>query len=294
MSQSVSDDAILRTPVSERRKQAFLQSFCADRVKPGVRQMLFDRSSAFLRESRIPSPEKVPATGFNLLVHKAPFVDLSNWGANRTWDFAVAMEKPRLARFEQALRESTYGTLGRPVVRSANSVLDCLQDMAIQLDGAGYSPSLFVTTGPWGSQRHADLMKITAGTWEPQVKQALSTTFRILGMYRGIPILDIPESPEPGVYAVDLKRFALLTEYGDAPEYHLEAIDESRAVDLLKGNPELIQGSLSDAENVGELQIRVILQLFETYNLETLDESAAVGCPLVGPVLERAPERVSA
>ena len=108
LSQTELNDIILK-PVSKARKKAFFEGFCADREKAGTTRMLFDRSKALLRKKERPKPEEVSWSGFSLLLRKAPLVDLPNWAPYRTWDFAVAMEKNLLARFEQELREGTEG-----------------------------------------------------------------------------------------------------------------------------------------------------------------------------------------
>ena len=291
-------DAIRQKPVSETRKKAFFESFCVDRQTAGTTRMLFQRSNALHQEKDRPKPEDVSWSGFNLLLQKAPFVDLPDWLPNQTWDFAVAMEKHLLARLEEALREVTEERLGGPVERKAESVLRAFDSLADQLDQKGYTPSVFVMAGPLGSQLLVDMKLRIVGDWEAQVKQALSTTFRIEGMYAGIPILDIRESPSPAVYAVDLARFATLTEYGEKPEFKLESIDAARAKELLKQNPNLVLGSPAgpnvETEKIRQLQLKVGLQIFETYELRILDKYAVAGCPLTGPVLEWQPDYVRA
>jgi len=298
LSQTELNDIILK-PVSKARKKAFFEGFCADREKAGTTRMLFDRSKALLRKKERPKPEEVSWSGFSLLLRKAPLVDLPNWAPYRTWDFAVAMEKNLLARFEQALREGTEGRFGDPVNRDAASVVRAFDDLAADLDGRGYTPSVLVMAGPLGSQLLVDLkpdpkLRIVVSDWEPQVKQALGTTFRIVNMYEGLPILHIPESPSPGLYVVDLARFATLTEYGEKPDFELEAIDDVRARDLLQRNPNLVPdsptGPHSESEKARELQLKVFLKLYETYKLSVLDRNAVAGCPLTGPVLEWQPD----
>ena len=285
------DEKVLQSSVSNARKSAFFGSYLADRQTTATTEMLFHRANAFRQEAARPKPEDVSWSGFNVLLRKAPFVDLLNWAPCDSWDFAVAMELHLLARFERALRQAAEGRRGDPVNRKASAVLSALDAMANQLQTKGYAPTAFVLAGPLGTQLAIDMhmWKGIMDYSDPQVKQTLATTFRIFGMYAEVPILDIPESPSPGIYAMDVARFAKLTRYGAQPEFEIEEITPQRASDLLSKNPKLVSNPPAEPgkeeERLRQLQLRVGLRLFETYALTALDSEAVVGCPLTGPVL---------
>ncbi|GEM_PF-1367731 len=278
---------ILNSQVSERRKAKFLEDFLADRKKTATTEMLFRRANAFQQQVIRPRPEDVSWSGFNVLPQKAPFVDLPNWAPYSSWEFAVAMEVHLLARLEGGLRRASEGRLGFPVNRDSVSVRAAFDALAAELQLRGHSPTVFVLAGTLGTQLAVDLQKAIIGTWE-QTEQALSRTFRILGIYADIPILHIAESPSPGMYVVDLTKFASLTRYGADPEFTLEEISPQRGKDLLSENPMLVSdppaGTGLEEERLRQLLMKVDLRLFETYELAVLDGEAVVGSPLVGPV----------
>lgn len=89
---------------------------------------------------------------------------------------------------------------------------------------------------------------------------------------------------------MDVGRFARLTRYGEKPEFEVEEITPQRARELLSKNPNLVSnppaGPQTEEERLRQLQLKVGLQLFETYELAVLEREAAASCPLVGPVLE--------
>lgn len=288
-------DRIYKSPISPARKSSFLERFLSDRETAGTVEMLFERVNAFQHVTRRPRPEEVPWTGFSALVFKGPFVDLPNWAPLGSWAFAVAMERRLLEGLDHALREATAERIGDPTNRDAVSVLRAFDRLGNDLTQRGHASSLLVLAGPLGTQLAVDLQQTIAGAWRDDVKRALRTTFRIMGMHGGIPILDIPESPSPGVYAVDLARFARLTRYGDEPEFAIEEITPERARDLLAEDPKRASSAHGDVaqddDPVRDLQMKVALKLFETYELTVLDKDAAAGTPLIGPVLEWEPNR---
>src|SRR5688572_24384109 len=99
-------DRILLTGISQQRRQAFLEAFRVDRRSTAVTEMLFKKAGSLKQELHRPAPEELAWSGFNLLLQKAPFTDLPNWGPYRPWDFAVALEQHLLAQLEQALRQA--------------------------------------------------------------------------------------------------------------------------------------------------------------------------------------------
>lgn len=286
-------DVILQSPVSTERTASFLQDFLRDRKTTATIEMLFKRAGKFTEIAERPRPEEVPWTGFNALLFKAPFVDLPNWVPLRSWSFAVAMERSLLTKFDEALRQAAAGSLGQPVNRDAASVIGAFDRLSSQLSQQALQPDLYVLAGDLGTQLAVDLQRHIVGAWAEEVKHDLVTTFRIMGTYAGLPILDIPETPTPGVYAVDVRRFAELKRYGEDPEFKLEEVTAERAQKLLQSDPRLGASTETTAnagpDAVERLRLKVALTLYETYELSVLDESAAAGCPLTGPVSEWQP-----
>ena len=99
-----------------------------------------------------------------------------------------------------------------------------------------------------------------------------------------------PSRPTSDIYAVDLARFAILTRYGERPVFGIEEFTERRAREILARQPRLIldpppESGLED-ERVRQLQLKVGLDLWETYELTVNDSNAVIGRPLVGPILE--------
>lgn len=285
-------DRIFESPISEDRKSGFLQRYLKDRETAGTVEMLFERVHALDQVRERPPREEVAWTGFNVLVFKGPFVDLSNWAPPDTRSFAGAMERRLLEGIEEALRDATLERLGEPVNRDAVAVLRSFETLGGELARRGYAPSVFVLAGPLGTQLAVDLQERVAPAWHEDVKRALRTTFRIMGMHGGIPILDIPESRSPGIYAVDLGRFAHLICYGDEPFFEVKKVTREQAQDLIAKDPArvLLEGG-ADGDPARQFQLRVWLELYETFRLDVLDEDAADGSPLVGPVLEWEPQR---
>ena len=281
-------DTIRERPISAARWNAFRETFQEDRKKTATIEMLFSKATSIREEPIRPRPEEIEWTGFNLLLQKAPFTDLPNWGPYRAWDFAVALEVSLLNKLEQALRTAVEDRQGDPVERKAQTVLQALDSMAFELDQNGYFPDAFVLAGQLGEKLVVELQKSLFEERQWIQRDAPGATFRIMGRHRGVPVLDLPDSPSPAVYAVDLARFATLTRYGAEPEMNLKPIDANRAKDLLAQNPRLIsdlpKSPEYDAERIRQLQMKVEFQLFETYKLEVKDTYAAVGSPLVGDI----------
>jgi hypothetical protein len=286
---TVEDDLILSSPVSEQRKTAFLSDFLAQRREAQAVEMLFERAGAF-KLKQPPPPKDVESAGFRSIVFKGPFVEGSNWLTGSAWGYATAMERHLLRRLEEALREATIERIEASVERDARAIPRALSEMARELVGSGFQPSLFAFAGELGSQLYTDLTKEVIPDWDPRVQATLRTTYRIVGMFAGVPIMDIPVSPMPAVYAVDLASFASLTRYGEKPEFEVKEIDEERAREILARQPRLIMdpppNSGLEEERIRQLQLRVSLDLWETYELTVKDPRAVVGRPLVGPILD--------
>ena len=284
---SPEDELILRSPVSDRLKAEFFEDYLSQRRDIQVVEMLFERVGAFRLTQSAP-PNHVDADGFRRIVFKGPLVEGANWFQRRGWDFAVPMERRLLQRLAEALRSATDGRLAGEVTREAEALVLAFEDMTRELASLTYRPTLLAVAGDLGTQLYIDLTKKVTPDWDPRVEAALRTTYRILGMYRDIPILEIPGGEEPAVYAVDLARFATLTRYGEQPVFEIEEFTEDRAREILARQPRLIldpppESGLDD-ERIRQLQLRVGLDLWEMYELTVKDPNAVIGRPLVGPI----------
>lgn len=289
------DELVLRSPVSELRKQAFFDDFLEQRRRCQTIEMLFERVGAFNVKER-PAPNDLESSGFKGIILKGPFVEGSNWLSDSTWSFATAMERRLLQRLDQSLRVSTDDRLGDDVKRDIGDVLSAFEEMADELRGSGRQSTLFIVAGELGDGLYLDLMKRIIGDWDSRVQAALRTTYRIMGMARiasmdsDIPVLTLAESHLSALYAIDLARFATLTRYGKMPEFKIEDFTEDRAREILTRQPRLITDpppeSGLEEDRIRQLRLRVGLDLWETYELTVKDPSAVVGRPLMGPILD--------
>jgi hypothetical protein len=252
-------------------------------------EMLFERVGAFgVREQ--PAPQEIEPSGFRGIIFKGPFVEGSNWLSSSTWSYAVAMERHLSQRFERALRVAADGRDVLEVEREASAVLGGLDALARELVAQRMRPTLFVLAGELGAQVYRDVVSHIEPDWSQRVIDALRTTYRIIGMLGDVPVLSLPDTAVSAIYAVDLARFAALTRYGKQPEFRIEEFSEIRAREILARQPRLIldpppESGLED-ERVRQLQLRVGLDLWETYELTVKDPNAVVGRQLVGPILD--------
>lgn len=219
------DDFVLSSPVSEQRKAAFLEEFLTQRRNAQVVEMLFDRAGAFRLEPS-DSPKNVESVGFKGIIFKGPFVERSNWLQGSGWDFAVPLERRLLQRLDEAFRTATAGRFEGEINRDARALTAAFDDMTRELASMSFRPTLLALGGDIGTHLYMELTKEVIPDWDSRVTAALRTTYRIIGMYHDLPILEIPEAQESAVYAVDLARFATLTRYGEQPVFEVEEFTE--------------------------------------------------------------------
>jgi hypothetical protein len=286
---SPDDELILRSPVSEQRKQAFLADFLDNRRQTQTIETLFERVHAF-EVSQSPPPKDVEAFGFKGILRKGPFVEGSGWQLGSTSSYANAMERHLFVQFDEALRSATQERLDTEVARETQALLDAFDKMAYDLRAGGFRPTLYVVTGDIGAQPYIELRSQTIPNWDVKVWEALRSTYHVMGMYHDCPVLDLPVATVPAVYALDLAQFASLTRYGELPEFRIEEFSEQRAREILAHQPRLIQdpppeSGLEEAR-IRQLQLRVGLDLWERYRLTIKDPLAAIGRPLVGPIVD--------
>jgi hypothetical protein len=292
---SLDQEFIIQQPVSERRERNLRENYLRERQLTRTTEMIFDRVGA-LETEHLPPPDGVRDFGFKSIVFKHSFIDGISSLIVSARDWAVRQEDFLLRHLEEKLRGAVSGRLGTDVDRDPSSILDAFGGPAADLRGQGYSPSAFLVTGSLGQPLYEALQHNTQDPWAwyPWPGPNLRATHRFVGAHAGIPIVAIEPSPEPRLYTVDLARFATLTRYGEGadfePEFTVKPFTDDEARDVLARQPNLIldppPGSGQDEERIRQLQLRVGLELWETYKLEVKDPGAVIARPLADPVYE--------
>lgn len=270
---------VQENPVSRRLVDAFYESFLEDRRKAAATELLFRRAAAFTRSD---DWNDGCAAGFNALIHKGPFVEGSNWLPYRTWQFAVAMERHLLSRFGRLMDDNAQPH-SDGVELSWPAILKKVDELRSELRSRGYAPSAIVIAGQLEIDLMVDLHRHAVPRWElPEELQAPW----IEGMYEDSPIFNVREAGAPQtLYVADLAAFAKLTKYSPDARYSVDEIDEGRAREILKRNPEVM--SIPDRrpdtldERLRLLQLRVWLRLYESCGIELKDLRAALQAKLV-------------
>lgn len=267
--------------VSRRLVDAFYESFLEDRRKAAATELLFRRTGAFKRSD---DWNDGFAAGFNVLIHKGPFVEGSNWLPYRTWQFAVAAERHLLNRFAQHLKQNApLDSDG--VELSWPAILNKVGELGSELRNCGYTPSAIVIAGHLGVDLMVDLHKHAVPHWSlPKELQAPW----IEGIYENSLILNMREAPAPQtLYVADLAAFGTLTKYSPDAEYNVDEIDEARAREILDRNPKAVVIPEGGADTVDErlrlLQLRVWLRLYESYDIQVRNPQAVLGALLASP-----------
>jgi len=277
------DDAyVLKSKISDTRKQKFLDEFIADRVRAGTIDKLFQQVRALQRRSGNGPPGGL---GYNTLVPKGPFVDDSNWVELPTWDLAIGIESALARELETALRQATRERLGEEIDAEAQAIVQAADAMAEELRNAGYTPTLYVLVGRPSINLAVALTYLVKPDWE--LSGPLHMAFKILGTRGDVPILEVDEGDIPALYAVDLARFARLRRFGNRPEFALNEIDAQEGAEWLAENPALVKEPPPmpglENERLSHLLLQAHLRLYEKHELMVLDQSAAIGRPVNFP-----------
>lgn len=286
------EEFVVRSSVSERRKQEFHDSYLEDRREVRTIEMLFKRVGAFHLSNTLP-PKDVEASGFKVLLHKGPFVEGSNWLQDSPRSFATEMERHLAMRLDSALQEAVQPLFRELVQPDARAIVETLELLDDELGSRGFRTTLVIISGDVGSRlrRHLDAGPTSqlVPEWDSHVRSALETTYRMLGMwrdvaFRDVPVLTLPESRESLLYTVDLARFAALTRYEQPGDFVMVEFDEEEARKLLERQPGLVTdpppGTGSDEDRINRLRLRVGLDLWETYELSVKDPRAVIAHPL--------------
>lgn len=271
------EDFIINAPISEERKDRFIQEFRKDRAEAATLRALFTKVGAF-REDATKNSEH--SFGFAAFLWKGPFVEESNWGEYRTWDFAVASERYLQGRFEDLLLKSPTKGETRP---EAGELAKRCTELVAEAVASQYTPSAFVIAGQLDGNEIVRMQLEYGFTLRYDVEGSIQSPW-ILGYFDSKPVLYIREAKVPRVYAVDLARFAALVRYDDI-EFELETIDDNRARKLLQQDPARIkvpEGRPDTVEEkVRQLKLHVGLRLSEMWAFEKTDTKAAIGSKLL-------------
>lgn len=257
------DDMIIAADLSPERVEKFRSDYAADRERSATAEMLFDGAGVYEHGENW---NDEAAFGFNVLLHKGPFVDNSSWLEYQTWPFAVAMQRRLFTRMEENL------LAGAKAVRShgpkLKDMLDAADDLAERMQQFGYNPSLVILAGGLSSELAVEFWQYPAA--KPDWDLGLPSELFILGSYRGILVADLAELSSSGVYVADLSRLGTLTKHGEH-QFEVTRIDDKRARTFLrqKEMPE-------DASEIRSLMLQVHLKLYESFSIELKDQGAVL------------------
>lgn len=293
------DESIRQAPISESRRQRLFEDYLRERRLTRTTEMLFARVDA-LEMQQLPATEPVREFGFKAIMFKHSFVEDVDWLIVSAQGWAVGQEDFLLKYFGESLRDATDRRLEVDVRRDVPAILEALEAMADELRGLGFQPSAFVVTGSLGQPLYEALQSASPriqNPWEwyrQRTIQADRASHRFIGVHAGIPLVAIEAVRTPMLYAVDLARFATLTRYGVGPhfdpEFSVKVFTDEDARRVLARQPNLIldppPSSGQDDERIRQLQLRVGLELWETYRLDVKDPGAVIARPLADPAYE--------
>jgi hypothetical protein len=257
------DNMIIDADLSRTRVKKFLADYLVDRGKSATAEMLFDRASAYLEEL---SWDDEAAFGFNVLLHKGPFVDDSSWFEYRTWPFAVAIQRRLFSKVEEALlaaaqADSTHGS-------GLADILQAADDLAERLRARDYEPSLIIVAGPRSTDLAVEFWKHPSV--QPDWELDWPSKLWILGAYKGIAVVEMPELSRSGLYVADVKRLGSLTRHGDY-QFEVSQINEDRAREIQSDRE-----APEDKSTIRSLLLQAHLKLYESFSVELRDQTAVL------------------
>lgn len=272
------DEFVLRSSVSDERKQAFLANFLEDRAKAATLETLFARVEQFRRAEE---PNDTVSAGILALLRKGPFVEGSRWLPYRTWPFAVASERHLLDRFGHLLHRTTEPRFITAVAEQWDDILAGVGALWEDLKRREYEASAVVITGQLQPNLLIESHVHLTPTWE--LPEDLQGPW-IIGAVGVLPVLHLRDLTIPGLFVVDMGRFASLTKYGPDAEFSVEDFSETRARELIDQNPDLVRlpegAPDTTEERLRQLQLHVGLRLYESLGLEVNDPQAVAKAEL--------------
>ncbi len=256
------DEFIRRSHVSPDRVAAFYADYLDGRRKCAAVEALFELSN---RLERKPDEwDDQHGFGFNVVIHKGPFVEESSFAPYRAWQFALAGERYLMTRIEDALRAARPPESGQ-VLRNWRSILSASDEMRGMLGDPRHAA--IIVTGPLHEKWLLDFTRQpnTKPDWE--VPPDLNRTW-VIGLHRGALVVHIHDSVSPSLFVIDSARLGRLVEFGRV-QYHVDEITADQAEEMLRSRNEE-----PSPEKVSELTIRVWLRLYESWVLEILERDA--------------------
>jgi len=295
-SYELSDEEIRAQPVSELRVGRLFDNYLRERKLTRTTEMLFDRVDA-LEKKTPPIPERVGDFGFKATVFKRSFIDGVNSLIVSAQGWAEGQEDFLLKYFGESLRDAAEGRLGHEVDGEARAILSALEEVAEELREQGLGASAFAITGSIGNRLYEEVQKKLQNPWDWYRKLGTTdgrATYRFIGAYAGTPVVGIEAVRTPTLFAVDLAQFGTLTRYGEGPnfdpEFRVTAFSDEEARKVLIRQPNLILDPPpvpgNEIERIRQLQLRVGLELWETYKLDVKDPGAVIARPLAAPLYE--------
>jgi len=276
---NASDDEvyIITHPLSHDRVDAFYEEFLKDREQTASGEKVFRRADAFAVSD---DWKDEVAAGFNVLLHRGPFVDGASWAPYRTWQFAVAGEQHLLNRLDTLLRNNAVFS-DAEVRLNWKDIFVAVDNLRARLN----SPSLVVVTGRLPTELMVDLHNHVVPEWE--LDQDLRALW-IEGAYDGIPILNIRDDDAPyALFVVDLREFATLTRYSPRAKLTVQAIDHVRAREVLAKRPDAVKvpdgRPDNETERILHLLLHVQVLMYESYEIKPGNSAAALGARLTPP-----------
>ena len=264
------DEYVLNSPISKERVARFYSDYLDSRRQSGAAEAVFEQADSL---SRRPDWNDEYGIGFNVIIRKGPFVDGSNWAEYRTWEFALAVERHLLSKFDELLRDNAQPLQARPAERKWSSMFTAADELLFKLN-ADASKACIVVTGPLHDNWLLDLTRQPEVIPDWDLPRDLNRTW-IHGKYRGAVILHIAESTESSLFVVDVPRFARLIQHG-TPQFHVDEIDEKRAQEILSKLPDQSAGP----DPVRAMRLKVWMRLYESWSFDLLDERAAAHAAL--------------
>ena len=286
-----SDDFVLTAPLSKKRIEDFRAEYLTDRQQTSSLETVFRRAAA-LEENRDWSDQH--RVGFNVLLRKGPFVEGSSWAPYRTWQFALALERHLLSRFEDLLRTSSEGQNWPNIHRDWDDILSTSDSMFQTIQSGPNQQAALVIAGALSTDWLVELSKQPVKPYYDLPSDLNRTS--ILGSYRDRLILRIDEAATPALYAVDVNRFARLARFG-LPQLEVDDYSEQDARELVingRVRPSVQQrGRGARDELIRQLRLKVWMRLFESWDLKVLDSRAVASANILDSTQARQIEDAS-
>lgn len=278
---SASDDIVLASSMSKKRLEDFRAGYLKDRQQTSALETVFGRAEALEEEANWSDEHRI---GINVLLRKGPFVEGSSWAQYQTWQFALALERYLLSRFEDLLRSSSDSQPRPSIHWSWPEILSASDGMFETIRSGPNHQTAIVIAGPHYADWLVELTKQSVPvTPDWDLPEDLNRTW-IVGLYHDRLILHIDEASTPALYAVNVRQFARLTRFG-IPQLEIDDFSEEHARELVvkkRVRPSVRQGRRGTrSELIRQLRLKVWLKLIESWDLRVLDPGAVASANIL-------------